>query len=146
MGGMQKCFIKGQGKIANDIHQLEQEYDSLINRNYTDGENSTPFTFNGKPVYVYKFNKDRNLNLPNSGELRITTGVVELISECIQIYEPFNDDDTRNKWVSLPCIQRNVADAQIKTSFKDNGEYFLNNNRITGNKKFRGYAWYTKNA
>lgn len=145
--GAQKCFIWGQGGLHNKVTQLEHDFDSLIKRNYSFGENKTPFIYNEKPVYIYIFNPATPINLPDRDGATIISGVEEIINTDIYCLNPFNESGTIAKlWVNLPWIRRNDANTMLFYGITDDTKQFkLWNFTITGNRKFRGNIIYTKN-
>lgn len=62
MGGMQKCFITGQGTIKDKIEQLEHEYGSLIEK--------VPFTILNDPISDFN-----SLNTEGIYRFKTTGGV-----------------------------------------------------------------------
>lgn len=137
---MSKCFVWGTDKLK----ALEDEFHSLINRQYSFGENATPFTINGKTIYCYHFNPDADVNLPGDGLAVIATGVDTIINHSIQVLSLFGDADTNNRWTIIPAIKKGDANTMLGIEITQNNRLGLHNRTITGNKKIKGFIYYTK--
>lgn len=147
MGGWQHNFFQGvppsSGDITTSIEQLEQDVSSLMNHNYNFGENATPFTFNGKKVYVYKFNPDQTLTMPNSGYVSVGNKQIdEVIS--MNLMGSVNGWESGIEWFQMPMIKRGNASNLIYFAISSTGYPCIKNIGVVGVLKVKGYVVYTR--
>ena len=157
MGGWQHNFFQGVPKNSGGDPNLEQkvntntqsittlnnEVDGLMNRTYGFGENSTPFTFNGKKVYVWKFNPDQTLTMPNSGYVAVGNNQIdEVIS--MNLLGSVNGWETGIEWFQMPMTKRNNANNLIYFAISSTGYPCIKNIGVVGALKVKGYVVYTR--
>lgn len=146
MGGWQHNFFQGVPNISDinkSVEQLEQEVASLTNRNYVFGENATPYTFNGKKVYVYKFNPDETLTMPNSGYVSVGNKQIdEVIS--MNLLGNVSGWETGIDWFQMPMTKRNNANNLIYFAISSTGYPCIKNIGVVGALKVKGYVVYTR--
>ena len=129
--------------VNNSIEQLENEVSSLMDRHYDFGENATPFTFNGKTVYVWKYNPEETLQLPGTGYIAMGN---QIVSEIISVNLMGNIDNWESGilWFQFPMIKRGNAGQQVLFGLNPGGYPAIKNYGITGPIKISGYVVYTR--
>lgn len=136
-------YLWGINSIKDSVEQIENELDSLMNRTYAFGENSTPFTFNGKKVYVWKFNPDETLTMPNTGYVAIGNKQIdEVIS--MNLLGSVNGWETGIEWFQLPMTKRNNANNLIYFAISSTRYPCIKNIGVVGALKVKGYVVYTR--
>ena len=136
-------YLWGVNSIKDSVEQVENELDSLMNRNYNFGENSTPFTFNGKKVYVWKFNPNQTLTLPPSDYLIIErVDVDEVLS--VNLFGKINNWEGGVDWFQFPMVKRGGGQ-QVLFGISPQGYPIIKNYVVTGHINIKGYFYYTKN-
>lgn len=147
MGGWQHNFFQGVPNISDintSVNQLEQKVGSLTDQQYNFGENETPFTFNGNKVYVYKFNPDQTLTMPNSGYVNLG---IQPIDEVISMNLLGNVSGWESgiDWFQMPMMKRNNANNIIYFAISSTGDPCIKNIGVVGALKVKGYIVYTRN-
>ena len=136
-------YLWGINSIKDSVEQVENELDSLMNKTYNFGENETPFTFNGKKVYVYKFNPDQTLTMPNSGYVSVGNKQIdEVIS--MNLLGNVSGWETGIDWFQMPMTKRNNANNMIYFAISSTGYPCIKNIGVVGNLKVKGYVVYTR--
>lgn len=146
MGGWQHNFFQGVpniGDINKSVEQLEQNVISITDQQYNFGENETPFTFNGKKVYVYKFNPDQTLTLPPSDYLTINHYAIEEVLS-VNLMGKINNWEGGVEWFQFPMVKRGGG-AQVLFALSPQGYPIIKNYTVTGNINIKGYIVYTRN-
>ena len=145
MGGWQHNFFQGNSNISdisNSVEQIEHEVSSLMDRHYDFGENQTPFTFNGKNVYVYKFNPSETLTLPPTDYLIIERVVMEEVIS-VNLFGKINNWEVGVEWFQLPMVKRGGGQ-QVLFAISPQGFPIIKNYVVTGPCNIKGYFVYTK--
>ncbi len=136
-------YLWGINSIKDSVEQVENELDSLMNQTYNFGENSTPYTFNGKKVYVWKFNPDETLTMPNTGYVAVGDNRIdEVIS--MNLLGNVNGWETGIEWFQMPMTKRNNANNIIYFAISSGGYPCIKNIGVVGNLKVKGYVVYTR--
>lgn len=146
MGGWQHNFFQGLpniGDITNSVEQLEQGVSSLMDRHYDFGENETPFSFNGKKVYVYKFNPSTVLTLPGSGYITIGNHIIEEVIS-VNLLGKIDNWESGVEWFQFPMIKRGGGQ-EVTFGISPSGYPIIKNYVITGSIYVKGYLVYTRN-
>lgn len=136
-------YLWGVNSIKDSVEQLENELDSLMNRNYNFGENATPFTFNGKTVYVYKFNPSTVLTLPGSGYITIGNHVIEEVIS-VNLLGKIDNWEPGVEWFQFPMIKRGGGQ-EVTFAISPSGYPIIKNYVVTGSIYVKGYLVYTRN-
>lgn len=135
-------YLWGINSIKDSVEQVENELDSLMNRTYNFGENETPFTFNGKKVYVYKFNPDQTLTLPPTDYIIIERVVInDVIS--VNLFGKINNWEAGVEWFQFPMIKRGGGQ-QVLFAINPQGFPIIKNYVVTGSININGYFVYTR--
>ena len=136
-------YLWGINSIKDSVEQIENKLDSLLNRTYNFGENQTPFTFNGKKVYVYKYNPDETLTLPGTGYIAMGNNVIdEIIS--VNLMGNIDNWESGILWFQFPMIKRGNAGQQVLFGINPGGYPAVKNYGVTGPIKIKGYVVYTR--
>lgn len=136
-------YLWGVNQLKDNVNQLKDNVNDLMNQNYNFGENSTPFTFNGKNVYVWKFNPDETLTMPNSGYVNIGNKQIdEVIS--MNLLGNVNGWELGIEWFQMPMTKRNNANNLIYFAISSTGYPCIKNIGVVGNLKVKGYVVYTR--
>lgn len=136
-------YLWGINSIKDSVDQLEQDVSSITDQQYNFGENATPFTFNGKKVYVYKFNPSETLNLPPSDYLIIERTVLEEVLS-VNLMGRINGWEGGVEWFQFPMVKRGGG-AQVLFALSPQGYPIIKNYTVTGNINIKGYIVYTRN-
>lgn len=128
---------------TNDITIIRGYVDGLMDRTYLYGENATPYTFNGKKVYVYKFDPNQTLTLPPSDYLTINHYVLEEVLS-VNLMGRINNWEGGVEWFQFPMVKRGGG-AQVLFALSPQGYPIIKNYTVTGNINIKGYIVYTRN-
>lgn len=150
-------YLWGINGIKDSVEQLENKVngntaditiirgyvDGLMNRTYLYGENATPYTFNGKKVYVYKFDPNQTLTLPPSDYLIIERTVLEEVLS-VNLMGKINNWEGGVEWFQFPMLKRGGG-AQVLFALSPQGFPIIKNYVVTGSINIKGYIVYTRN-
>lgn len=134
-----------QNNLQEDVSANTNAITKLTTKTYEYGENLIQGeTWNGKQVYMYRFNLLQDIDLPSSGGALVFNNVDEIIYEDVRVANPFGDSATTSGWIPIPCVDRKSLTKQLTSMITTSNEYRLLNYGFTGNRRFRGYVKYTK--
>lgn len=128
---------------TTDITIIRGYVDGLMNRTYLYGENATPFTFNGKKVYVYKFNPSTVLTLPGSGYITIGNHIIEEVIS-VNLLGKIDNWEPGVEWFQFPMIKRGGGQ-EVTFAISPSGYPIIKNYVVTGSIYVKGYIVYTRN-
>ena len=136
-------YLWGINSIKDSVEQIKNELDSLMNQTFNFGENQTPFTFNGKKVYVWKYDADQTLTLPGTGYIAMGDKVIdEIIS--VNLMGNIDNWESGILWFQFPMIKRGNAGQQVLFGLNPGGYPAIKNYGVTGPIKIKGYVVYTR--